>query len=59
MRHFLSDESTWDASVLGSWCTFPGAVPREEIMTTFKEKSKRDKVKDKEMTSEGAQNMNT
>ena len=59
MRHSLSDESTRAASVLGSWCTFPGAVPREEIMTTFKEKSKRDKVKDKEMTSEGAQNMNT
>ena len=59
MRHSLSDELTQATSVLGSWCTFPGAVPCEEIMTTFKEKSKRDKVKDKEMTSEGAQNMNT
>ena len=59
MRYSLLDELTRAASVLGSWCTFPGAVPRKEIMTTFKEKSKRDKVKDKETTSEGAQNMNT
>jgi hypothetical protein len=34
---------------------FPGAVPREEIMAVFKEKSKWGK--DKEITSEGAQHM--
>jgi hypothetical protein len=53
MRHSLSDESTWAAAVLGSWCTFPGAVPHEEIMRVFKEKSKSDKGK--EMVWEGAQ----
>jgi hypothetical protein len=46
MRHSLSDESTQAASVLGSWCTFPDAVPREEIMSAFKEKGRRDKVKE-------------
>jgi hypothetical protein len=53
MRHSLSDESTRAVAVLGSWCTFPGSVPHEEIMGVFKEKSKCDKGK--EMVSEGAQ----
>ena len=43
MRHSLSNESTQAASVLGSWCDLPGAVPCEEIMTVFKDKGKRPK----------------
>jgi hypothetical protein len=40
MRHSLSDESTRAASVLGAWCSLPGAIPRNEIMDAFKDKSK-------------------
>ena len=40
MRHSLSDETTRAASVLGAWCDLPGAIPREDIMEVFKEKSK-------------------
>jgi len=29
--------------VLGAWCDLPGAVPRDEIMAVFKEKSRRPK----------------
>jgi hypothetical protein len=47
MRHSLSDESTRAAAVIGSWCDFPGAIPREEIMEAFKDKSKRGKGKDR------------
>jgi hypothetical protein len=47
MRHSLSDESTQAAAVIGPWCDFPGAIPREEIMDAFKEKSKQGKGKDK------------
>jgi hypothetical protein len=43
MRHSLSDESTRAASVLGVWCDLPGAVPRDEIVAIFKDKSKRPK----------------
>jgi hypothetical protein len=43
MRHSLSDETTRAASVLGAWCDLPGAIPREDIMEVFKEKSKRPK----------------
>jgi hypothetical protein len=43
MHHSLSDESTRAASVLGAWCDLPGAVPCDEIMAVFKEKSKRPK----------------
>jgi len=50
MRHSLSDESVRAATVIGSWCDFPGLVPREEIIEKFKEKSKRTKGKD--MTGE-------
>ena len=47
MRHSLSDESTRAAAVIGSWCDFPGAIPRDEIVETFKDKSKRSKGKEK------------
>lgn len=43
MRHSLSDESTRAATVLSSWCEFPSAIPRDEIISTFKDKSKRPK----------------
>jgi len=43
MHHSLLDESTWAASVLGAWCDLPGAVPCDNIMAVFKEKSKRPK----------------
>jgi len=43
--------------VLGSWCDFPGAVPREEIMTVFKDKGKRDKGKEKDW--DGTENIET
>lgn len=49
MRHSLSEESTRAASVLGSWCALPGAIPREDIMTVFKDKAKRPKGKEKEV----------
>jgi hypothetical protein len=55
MRHSLSDESTRAACVLGSWCDFPGAVPRDDIMTAFKDKSKWDKSR--EMGLDGAENL--
>jgi hypothetical protein len=48
MRHSLSDESTHAVAVIGSWCDFPGTIPREEIMDAFKEKSKWGKGKDKD-----------
>jgi hypothetical protein len=47
MWHSLSDESTRAAAVIGSWCDFPGAIPRDEIVETFKDKSKRSKGKEK------------
>jgi hypothetical protein len=49
MRHSLSDESTRAATVLSSWCDFPSAVPREEIISIFRDKSKRPKGKGKEV----------
>lgn len=45
MRHSLSDESTRAATVVGAWCSLPGAIPKNEIITAFKEKSKRRKGK--------------
>jgi len=47
MCHSLSDESIRAASVLGAWCDLPGAVPRDEIMAVFKEKSRRPKNNDR------------
>jgi hypothetical protein len=46
MRHSLSDESTRAATVLGSWCDFPGVIPRDDIMEIFKDKGRRGKGKD-------------
>ena len=43
MQHSLSDESTRAASVLGAWCDLPGAIPRDEIITVFRDKNKRPK----------------
>jgi hypothetical protein len=43
MRHSLSDQSTRAATVLGAWCTLPGAIPQEEILTIFRDKGKRPK----------------
>jgi hypothetical protein len=45
MRHSLSDESVRAATVLGSWCSLPDAIPREEIIMVFRDKSKRAKGK--------------
>ena len=53
MRHSLSDESTWAATVLSSWCDFPSAIPREEIIATFRDKSKRPKGRGKESVNAG------
>jgi hypothetical protein len=47
MRHSLSDESTQAAAVIGSWCDLPSAIPQEEIVEAFKDKSKWDKGKDR------------
>ena len=50
MRHSLSDESTRASTVFGSWCgSHHNSVPQEEILTVFKNKSRRlgkGKVKD-------------
>ena len=51
MRHALSDESTWAASVIGSWCSLPGAIPQGEIIAEFKKKGKRPKGKQIEPSS--------
>ena len=49
MRHSLSDESTRAATVLSSWCNFPSAIPREQIISIFCDKSERPKGKGKEV----------
>lgn len=52
MRHSLSDESTRAATVLSSWCDFPIAIPRDEIISVFRDKSRRPKGgKGKEVSS--------
>jgi len=43
MQHSLSDKSTWAATILGSWCMLPGAIPQNEIITAFKKKGKHPK----------------
>ena len=40
MQHWLSDESVHAVTVLGSWCSLPGAIPREEIIASLQDKSK-------------------
>lgn len=53
MRHALSDESTRAATVLGSWAaSFSDLIPHADIVTLFKDKSKRSgKGKSKEGSS--------
>jgi hypothetical protein len=51
MRHSLSDESVRAATVLSSWCSLAGAIPREEIVTAFRDKSKRPKGKEPAVAS--------
>jgi hypothetical protein len=41
MRHSLSDESMWAATVLGSWVDVPGAIPHSEIIEKIKKKDSR------------------
>ena len=43
MQHSLSDKSAHTVSVLSAWCKLPGAVPHEEIVAVFRDKSKRPK----------------
>ena len=50
MRHSLLDESTRAATILSSWCDFPSAIPHVDIITTYREKSKRPKGKGKDTT---------
>jgi hypothetical protein len=41
MRHSLSDKSARAATILGAWCALPGAVPQDDIVGVFRDKSKR------------------
>lgn len=41
LRHSLSDETTRSATVLGSWATIPGLVPREELIANIRAKGPR------------------
>ena len=45
IRHSLSNESIWVVTAVGSWCLLPDAIPQNEIITLFKEKSKQPKGK--------------
>lgn len=49
MRHSLSDESTRAVTVLGSWQDHPGLIPQDDILTLFRNKSKRSKGKGKDI----------
>jgi hypothetical protein len=46
MRHSLSDESVRAATVLGSWCSIPDAIPRDKIVSVFRDKAKHPKGKE-------------
>jgi hypothetical protein len=46
MRHSLSDESVRAATVLGSWCSIPDAIPRDKLITVFRDKAKRPRGKE-------------
>src|SRR5882724_3923671 len=46
MCHSLSSESVHAATVLGSWCQFPDAIPWDEIEVAFRDKSKHPKAKE-------------
>ncbi len=45
LRRNLSDDSTRAATVLSEWMQVPGLVPKQDIVSTFKEKSSRSKGK--------------
>jgi hypothetical protein len=47
LRHSLSDKSARAATVLGSWSTLEGVVPKAKIIELFKNKSKRPRKKQK------------
>ena len=47
LQHSLSDELTHAATVLGSWGSLDGAIPRDEIVQGFKDKNKQKKKKQK------------
>jgi len=55
MHHSLSDESVHAATVLGSWCQFPDAIPWDEIEAAFWGKSKCPKGKEVASTSDMVQ----
>ena len=55
MCHSLSYESVHAATVLGSWCQFPDAIPWDKIEAAFKGKSKCPKGKEVASTSDMVQ----
>ena len=47
LRHSLSDKSAQAATVLGSWSSLEGVIPKAHIIQLFKDKSKWPKKKQK------------
>lgn len=47
LRHSLSDKSARAATVLGSWSSLEGVIPKARIIQLFNDKSKRPKKKQK------------
>ena len=47
LRHSLSDNSARAATILGSWSKLEGVIPKEAIIDSFKNKSRRPKKKQK------------
>ena len=45
LHHSLSDKSAHAATVVGSWSTLEGAIPKDEIVQLFKGKNKHPKKK--------------
>jgi len=45
LRHSLSDKSTQAATVLGSWSSLEGVIPKARIVQLFKDTSKWPKKK--------------
>ena len=54
MCHSLSDESVRAATVVGSWCPFPDAIPQDDIEAVFHDKSKCPKGKEPVVTTSDA-----
>jgi hypothetical protein len=54
LRHSLSDESARASCVLGTWTELDGAIPRDQIIQLFKDKSRRPKKKQKVAETEDA-----